>query len=90
MFGVNKERDVMEIEFVPEQQSRVIDQFKINALNLKILNEFSEYPGKKFQCYLLGNGSEVQSFVPNEPKSDKSAGIPTLFFEIYKTIERRS
>jgi len=25
MFGVNKERDVMEIEFVPEQQSRVID-----------------------------------------------------------------
>jgi len=37
----------------------------------------------------LGNGSEVQSFVANESKSDKSAGIPALFFEIYKTIEWR-
>jgi hypothetical protein len=38
----------------------------------------------------LGNGSEVQFFVANESKSDKSAGIPALFFEIYKTIEQRS
>jgi hypothetical protein len=38
----------------------------------------------------LGNGIEVQSFVANESKSDKSAGLPALFFEIYKTTERRS
>lgn len=39
---------MMEIEFIPKQQSRVIDQFKINdAVNFNILNEFSDYPSKK-------------------------------------------
>lgn len=80
----------MEIEFIHKQQSHVTYQFKIDAANFKNLNEFSDSPYKKFQFYLLGNGSEVQSFVANESKSDKSAGIPALFFEIYKTIERRS
>ena len=32
---------------VPKQQSRVTDQFKINAVNFNILNEFSDYSGKK-------------------------------------------
>jgi hypothetical protein len=47
-----------------------------------MLNEFPDFPGKEFLFYLLGNGNEVQSFVANESKSDKSPRIPALFFEI--------
>ena len=51
-----------------------------------MLNEFPDFPGKEFLFYLLGNGNEVQSFVANESKSDKSPRIPALFFEIYKPL----